>query len=125
MTLTRPDGARAPSLIRLSAKQVLAPIAMIIVAAGLLAFAANRGGTLGDPVGHRVYEVGIIVTAVAILAFGIWQSVQAGRLSALFLMSFAAGTAFGKRRTAIGAPTCSTASGSHTTTGATRYGHRR
>lgn len=95
MTLTRPDGGtRAPSPITLSAKQVLASIVMIIVAAGLLTFAANSGGTLEAPVGHRVYEIGITVTAVAIFAFGIWQSVRVGQFSALFLMSFAAGTAF-------------------------------
>ena len=95
MTLIRADdGTRAPGPIRLSPKQVLAPIVMIIVAAGLLTFAANSGGTLDAPVGHRVYEIGIIVTAVAILAFGIWQSVRVGQFSSLCLMSFAAGTAF-------------------------------
>ncbi len=95
MTVIRAvDGTRVPGPIWLSPKQVLAPIVMIIVAAGLLTFAANSGGTLEAPVGHRVYEIGITVTAVAILAGGIWQSVQAGRFSTLFLMSFAAGTAF-------------------------------
>lgn len=88
------DGTRAPGPIRLSPKQVLAPIVMVVAAAGLMTFAANSGGTLEDPVGHRVYEVGIIVTALAILAFGIWQSVRVGQFSSLCLMSFAAGTAF-------------------------------
>ncbi|MGZ5397301.1 MAG: hypothetical protein ACXWEI_18220 [Mycobacterium sp.] len=95
MTLTRLDGGtRAEGPIKLSARQVLGPIVTVIVAAGLLTFAANSGGTLEEPVGHRVYEIGIIVVAVAILALGIWQSVRAGRFSSLFLMSFAAGTAF-------------------------------
>ena len=78
MTLIRADdGTRSTGPIRLSPKQVLAPIVMVVVAAGLRIFAANNGGTLDAPVGHRVYEIGIIVTAVAILAFGIWQSLQA------------------------------------------------
>ena len=95
MTLIRADdGTRATGPIRFSPKQVLVPIVMVVVAAGLLTFAANSGGTLDTPVGHRAYEIGIIVTAFAILAFGIWQSVRVGQFSSLCLMSFAAGTAF-------------------------------
>ncbi len=95
MTLIRPhDETRAASSIRLSVKPVLVSIAMVVVAAGLLAFAANSGGTLEDPVGYRTYEIGIIVVAIGIFAMGIRQSVRAGRFSPLFLMSFAAGTAF-------------------------------
>jgi hypothetical protein len=95
VTLTRPtDGARAAGPNRLSMKQALAPIVMVSLAAGLLLFAANSGGTLEDPVGHRFYEVGITAAAVAILAVGAWQSVRANQLSPLFLMSVAAGTAF-------------------------------
>jgi hypothetical protein len=93
VTLAQLDRITDP--IRLPAKQIFAPIAMLIVAAAaLLIFAAHSGGTLDDPVGHRVYELGITSVAVAILAVGIWRSVQARRLSHLLLMSIAAGTAF-------------------------------
>jgi hypothetical protein len=95
VTLTRPtDGKRPAGRNRLSAKQLAVPVLTAIVAAGLLAFAAGSGGTLEDPVGHRVYEIGIILVAVGVLGTGLWQSVRAGRFSPLFLMSFAAGTAF-------------------------------
>lgn len=95
MTLTRPaDGTWSPDRIRLSAKQVLVPTVLVFVAAGLLTLAANSGGTLEQPVGCRVYEIGITLVAVGILALGIRQSAQARRLSPLLLMSVAAGTAF-------------------------------
>jgi hypothetical protein len=95
MTLTRRDAeTRASASIRIPVKQIVVATATFIASAGLVAFAANSGGTLEQPAGHRVYEIVIIVLAVVILAMGIWQSVRAGRFSTLFLMSFAAGTAF-------------------------------
>jgi hypothetical protein len=95
VTLTQPDsGTRTSDPIRLSAKQILTPIAMLFVAAALLIFAANSGGTLDDPVGHRVYEIGITAVAIVILTAGVWRSVRRDRLSHLLLMSIAAGTAF-------------------------------
>jgi hypothetical protein len=95
VTLTQPDsGTRTSDPIRLSAKQILTPAAMLFVAAALLIFASNSSGTLDDPVGHRVYEIGIIAVAIGLLAGGLWQSVQRGRLSHMLLMSIAAGTAF-------------------------------
>ena len=80
MTLTRRDAeTRASASIRIPVKQIVVATATVIASAGLVAFAANSGGTLEQPVDHRVYEIGIIAVAVAILVFGIWQSVRAGR----------------------------------------------
>jgi hypothetical protein len=95
VTLTQPDGGIGTSdPIQLSAKHIVTPIAMLVVATALLTFAANSGGTLDDPVGHRVYEVGITAVAIVILTAGVWRSVRRGRLSYLLLMPIAAGTAF-------------------------------
>ncbi len=95
MTLTRPDArSRAHGRSRLPIRRTLAATAPAVAAVALLIFAANSGGTLAAPVGHRVYEVGIIACAALILGLGVRQSVHAGRLSTLLLMSFAAGTAF-------------------------------
>jgi hypothetical protein len=95
MTVTKPPGEMQEARpIRLSAKQILAPIAVLVFAPGLLTFAANSGGTLEEPVGFRMYEIGITLVAAGLIGLGIWQSVQATRLSPLLLMAVATGTAF-------------------------------
>lgn len=66
----------------------------VLVAVVALTFAARSGGTLADPVGHRVYEIGIAAAAVGLLIVGIAQSVRAGKLSRLLLTAVASGTAF-------------------------------
>ena len=57
-----------------------------------------RGQQLGsaeEPVGFRMYEIGItLVAGPGLIGLGIWQSVQATRLSPLLLMAVATGTAF-------------------------------
>jgi hypothetical protein len=95
MTVTKPPGAnRMAHPNRLSAKQILAPIVFLAIAAGLLTFAANSGGSLEAPLGFRVYEIGITLVAVGFIATGIRQSVRAGQLTPLLLMAVATGTAF-------------------------------
>jgi hypothetical protein len=76
------------------ATRILVLVGSVCAAAAVLALAANSGGTLDDPVGNGVYEIAITAVAVGLLAVGVWQSVQLGRLSRLLLMSVAAGTAF-------------------------------
>lgn len=95
MTATKPAGrSQTAGSIRLSARRILAPIAFLAVAAGLLMFAGNSGGTPEAPVGFRVYEIGITLVAIGLVAAGIWQSVRSGQLAPLLLMAVAAGTAF-------------------------------
>jgi hypothetical protein len=67
---------------------------MLAASAALLMFAANSGATLQQPVGHRVYEFGIIAVALVIIGIGAWQSVKASELSPTLLMAVAAGSAF-------------------------------
>jgi hypothetical protein len=80
--------------VRLSAKQILVPVAMLGISGAMLRFAAHSGATLARPVGYRVYEVGIVTAAIGILSIGAWQSVKARGLSPALLMAVAAGTAF-------------------------------
>lgn len=81
-------------------KALLSPRTLAITAislaagAGLLVFAAKSGGTLENPVGYRVWEIGFIVAALAILAVGIRQSFREGKLSRLFLITVASASAF-------------------------------
>lgn len=69
----------------------IAPIVVGIVAVIL---AARSGGSLADPVGHRVYEITMWVIAGSLVGVGIYQSVRAGRLSRLLVMCAAAGSMF-------------------------------
>lgn len=62
-------------------------------AVGVL-LAANSGGSVTAPVGHRVYEIAILATALGVLFVGVWQSIRLGKISRLLLMSVAAGTMF-------------------------------
>jgi hypothetical protein len=95
MTATKPAEVKSThGSIRLSVKQIVVPIAFLAIAVGLLTFAARSGGTLDEPVGFRVYEVGITVVAVGLISTGIWQSIRAAQLAPLLLMAVATGTAF-------------------------------
>jgi Spirocyclase AveC-like len=87
-------GTRSPSRSPWRVKRILVSVGMICGAAALFAFAANSGGSLDEPVGFRVYEIGITAAALGLLSVGIWQTVQLGRPSLLLLMSVSAGTAF-------------------------------
>lgn len=81
-------------------KALLNPRTLAIVAsslavgAAMLIFAARSGGTLANPVGYRVWEIGFTVVALAVLALGVVRSVQERRLSRLFLITVASASAF-------------------------------
>jgi hypothetical protein len=95
MAIAQTDGDTRPLSPHPShVKRIVVSVGMICGAAAVLAFAANSGGTLHDPIGAGVYEIGISAAAVGLLAVGVWQSVQLGRLSRVLLMSLAAGSAF-------------------------------
>ena len=68
-------------------------IAAVVAVVGVL-LAANSGCSVVNPVGHRIYEIGISVVAVGILTVGVLQSVRAEKLSRLLLMAVAACTWF-------------------------------
>lgn len=94
---TTPDeGGNLVSHLRalLTWRTVASAVAVLAVGIGLLVFAANSGGTLADPVGHRVWEIGITVAALALLGIGIRQSIKARKFSALFLTTVASASAF-------------------------------
>ena len=69
----------------------LAAIALLVV---VLFVAGHSGGTLIEPVGALPWEIGVTVIALVILASGIVQSVRQGKLSRVFLIAVASGTAF-------------------------------
>jgi len=60
----------------------------------LLVYAAQSGGSLENPVGYRVWEYGMIATALAILGVGIVGSIRERRLSRTFLIAVSCATAF-------------------------------
>lgn len=60
----------------------------------LLYVAGHSGGTLDDPIGAGIWELAMTAIAVVLLIVGVVQSVQAGRLSRVFLMVIATGSAF-------------------------------
>lgn len=95
MALARTEaGTHVRMAIPSRVRRILVLLGMVCAAATVLVLAANSGATLNDPVGYRVYEIGITAVAVGLLTVGVWQSVQLGRFSRLLLMSVAAGTAF-------------------------------
>lgn len=87
-----PDRSELRAL--LSGRALLTIVLTLAVGAGMLVFAAKSGGTLANPVGHRVWEIGFIVTALGLLAVGVRQSIKERRLSRLFLITVASASAF-------------------------------
>ena len=87
-----PDRSELRAL--LSGRALLTIILTLAVGAGMLVFAAKSGGTLANPVGHRVWEIGFIVTALGLLAVGVRQSIKERKLSRLFLITVASASAF-------------------------------
>lgn len=68
--------------------------ASAVFAVVILFVADSSGGTLLDPVGARPWELMVSAIAVAILGVGTVQSVRQGKLSRVFLVAVASGTAF-------------------------------
>ena len=66
----------------------------ILGTALVLYVAGHSGGTLDHPVGSRPWELAVTAIAVALLITAVVQSVRAGRLSRLFFMVIATGSAF-------------------------------
>lgn len=66
----------------------------VLIGVIAVVLAARSGGSLTAPVGHRFYELGMVIAAIAVLGYGFWQSIREGKQSKLLLMSIAAGTAF-------------------------------
>ena len=66
----------------------------ILGTAVLLYVAGHSGGTLGNPIGSEAWELAMTAIAVTLLIAGVVQSIQAGKLSRLFLMVIATGSAF-------------------------------
>ncbi|WP_328354926.1 spirocyclase AveC family protein [Mycobacterium sp. NBC_00419] len=77
-----------------SARAALIVVVSLAAGAGLLVFAAQSGGTLEHPVGFRVWEIGFIIAALAVLGVGVAQSVKERRLSRLLLVAVASSSAF-------------------------------
>ena len=68
---------------------------MAILGTAVLLYAAGHsGGTLDNPVGSKAWELAMAAIAVTLLIIGVVQSVQSGKLSQLFLMVVATGSAF-------------------------------
>lgn len=66
----------------------------ILGSAMLLHLAGHSGGTLSHPVYSRPWELAMTAIAVVLLIVAVVQSVQAGKLSRLFLMVVGTGSAF-------------------------------
>lgn len=60
----------------------------------VLLLAANSGGTLAAPVGHKIWEIAVTVTALLLLTIGCVQSFRARRFTRVLLMTIAPATAF-------------------------------
>lgn len=87
-----PDRSELRALV--SVRALVTIIASLAVGVGMLMFAAKSGGSLVNPVGFRVWEIGFITTALALLAVGAVQSVKQARLSRLLLVTAASASAF-------------------------------
>lgn len=81
-------GVAATAGLRKNATGV-ASIAAVAAVVGLL-LAANSGGSVMKPVGHRVYEIGITVVALGVLIVVVRQSVRDRKLRRPLLMAGAA-----------------------------------
>lgn len=94
-TVKREGVATDKHLEPLFSRQRLALAVFTLAAcAGLLTFAHFSGGTLEDPVGLPVWEIGITLVAVTLLVIGARQSLKTRKFSPLFLSTVAAASAF-------------------------------
>lgn len=75
--------------------RAVAGLLLAILGAAVLLYVAGRsGGTLGNPVGSRAWELIVTTIALALLVTGVVQSIRAGRFSRILLMVIATGSAF-------------------------------
>jgi nitrate reductase NapE component len=100
---TQPDSVTAESTWKkerivvpaFSLKRVILGYLLAIIGTTFLLYVAGHsGGTLDHPVGSRAWELAMTAIAVGLLSVAVAQSVQAGRLSRLFFMVVATGSAF-------------------------------
>lgn len=68
--------------------------ASAVLAAAILFVADRSGGTLLSPVGALPWELAVTAIALGILVLGSVQSMRQGKLSRIFLLAVASGTAF-------------------------------
>jgi len=75
-------------------RAVGALLAALVLMVVVLFVAGHSGGTLLEPVGALPWELGVTVIALVILSIGVVQSVRQRKLSRVFLVAVASGTAF-------------------------------
>lgn len=78
--------AYGPSVLAFGGSALVTVVTLVV--------AGRSGGTLANPVGARVWELAMVAIAIGFIGAGIARSVRERKLSRLFLIAMASGSAF-------------------------------